>query len=94
MGSFRSSTRVEARTGLAVSANRVTAIYAAYSWPTRSLVSIARRAGCRAVGADNERTERAVATFMREVVEPERAWFVRERNAAAADGRYGGDQGE
>jgi transposase len=36
IGSCRSSTRVGARTGSAVSANKVTAICAAYSWPVRS----------------------------------------------------------
>ena len=42
------------------------------------------RAGCRALGADDERTERVVASFVREIAEPERRWFIRERNQAAA----------
>jgi predicted acylesterase/phospholipase RssA len=37
--SYRSSTRAEARTGSAISANKVTAICAAYSWPARLLSS-------------------------------------------------------
>jgi hypothetical protein len=46
--------------------------------------SIARiRAGCRALGADDEEIERHIAAFMREVADPERAWFVAQRNRAA-----------
>ena len=46
-GSYRSSTRVVARTGSAVSANKVTGIYAACLWPAHSVIRYARIHGTK-----------------------------------------------
>src|SRR5258706_9623055 len=50
----RSSTRVEARTGSAISANKVTAICAACSWPARSLSSVTPRSMAPNIGPGSQ----------------------------------------
>jgi transposase len=55
LGSFRSSTRVGARTGSAASANKVTAIYAACSWPAHSPSFATPRATAPSIGLGSRR---------------------------------------
>src|SRR5436190_6185620 len=55
LGSFRSSTQVAARSGLAESANRVTAIYAACSWPEHSPLSAMPRSMAPSIGPGSRR---------------------------------------
>src|ERR1039457_4015961 len=55
LGSFRSSTQAEARTGSAASANRVTAICAAYSWPVHSPSSPTPRSMAPSIGPGSRR---------------------------------------
>ena len=54
-GSYRSSTRVVARTGSAVSANKVTGIYAACSWPAHSRSSATPRSTAPSIGPGSRR---------------------------------------